>query len=245
MYYAIRRSIVESNPVRAYNLSMESQTFEGRSMRRRAAFTLVEMMVVIGIMLLLAGMLMPALRSMKEGRKSEECRAEIEYLKTAANQYRDEFGDYPPSDIGLAANDVPNQGNKALVACLATSQSKQPYLRSYLMTNHEKVRLTNVQAAAELDWRFKENPRNYREMLDPWGSPYIYLHNRDYGSTTGYLYTVQGRAAGGGFESPCTVTAQKDSTDAYYGAASFQIWSCGPNRTNDNGTEDDIVSWKQ
>lgn len=212
-------------------------------MKRNAAFTLTEMLVVIGIMLLLAALLMPALKGLKESRKNDDCRAEIEYLNTAIEQYRGEFGDYPPSDIGLAAT-VPNQGNKALVACLATSLSKQPYLRSYLMANHDKVRVTNEQAAAKPDWRFTDNPLNYREMLDPWGSPYIYLHNRDYASPTGYVYTVQGRAAGGKFASPCTVKGKKDSTGAYYGNASFQIWSCGPNRTNDNGGDDDITSWK-
>ena len=215
---------------------------KAQSHKPESAFTLVEMLVVIGIMLLLAGLLMPSLIGTKEGQKAKNAIAELEYLKVVIGQYRDEFGDYPPSDVGLAAN-VPNKGNKALVACLATSLSKESYLRSYMMRNEEKTRVTNTLAANDLQWRFTDRPRNYRELLDPWGSPYIYLHNRDYRSADGQVYTVQGRASGGKFELPCTVKARKDANGVYRGQSSFQLWSCGPNRTNDNGLEDDITSW--
>ena len=218
-------------------------------MSRSRGFTLIEMLVVLGLLLLLTSFLMPSLLGLKASQKVKECRAEIAWLKTVLEQYRDEFGDYPPSRmtdlVGSAAAGTPNQGNRALVTCLATTRGRTPYLRSYIANNPDKMRAVKGQtlAAEQLDWIFTD--RQVRELLDPWGCPYIYLHNRDYGPDIGYVYTLDGDA----------VTPQKrydldadrnpiEATGVYHGATSFQIWSCGPNKLNDSGGKDDITSWQ-
>jgi len=223
-------------------------------MRKSAAFTLIELLVVMAIILVLAGITLPMLLKTKEGQFARNATAEIELLKSALEKFKDDTGDYPPTflaDIGdpRGPDVVKNQGNKLLVTCLATTREKGPYLASYILDNADKGRVTDVQAPDEtvsaVGWGFGDDHR-YRELLDPWGTPYIYLHNQDYGSDTSQVYNIEGLKEGSDWETetPCTVTARRDDDGVYYGAYSFQLWSCGPNRINDNGGEDDITSWQ-
>lgn len=223
-------------------------------MSKRVGFTLVELVVVVSILLVLAVLLLPALFTAKEGQLVRNAKAEIELLKLALEQYKAEYGDYPPSFLAELGDtrdpgDVENEGNRALVACLATTKEKGPYLRSYILNDKAKIRMTHDGLAADHDltgWTFADDdaPLRYREMLDAWGTPYIYLHNRDYQTETPQVYSMEGTDANGNPANPCTVKARQDDDGVYYGAYTFQIWSCGPNKVNDYGREDDITSWQ-
>ncbi|NQT18678.1 MAG: prepilin-type N-terminal cleavage/methylation domain-containing protein [Planctomycetes bacterium] len=228
-------------------------------MRRQVGFTLVELMVVVGIVLVLASLLLPVFFGAKEGQLARSTRAEIEYLKSALEQYKNEFGDYPPSFLEELGDDphtgVINEGNRALVACLATKKGNGPYLRSYVLKDPDKVRLAHDGLPNTLiahhdltGWVFTDDPEHAdvrcRELLDAWGTPYIYLHNRDYHSDAGQVYSMDGLNASGSPANPCKVTARQDDDGVYYGAYTFQIWSCGPNQINDYGGKDDITSWE-
>jgi|GEM_PF-357966 len=240
-------------------------------MRKPFGFTLVELLVVMAIILLLAGISLPMLFRAKEGQLARNAAAEIEYLKSALEQYRTDFGDYPPSslidfdtadpplvsnvavdlDPKTHAHGIENQGNKAMVACMATTKGNGPYLKSYVRNDVERVKVSELQAPADdgpTGWVFVDDdlPRRYRELLDPWGTPYIYLHNRDYDLASPQVYNIEGLQEGSDWktETPCEVEAQQNDDSVYYGTYSFQIWSCGPNRINDNGGEDDITSWQ-
>jgi len=216
-------------------------------MRKNAGFTLIEILIVCAILLIMAGILMPMLFKVQQGQNVRAAEADIEFLKSALEQYRRDFGDYPPSflaELGdsIDPGDVRNQGNRSLVACLATRRANGPYLASHMLTNKEKLRVAADAADANLTgWDFDSN--NYRELLDPWGRPYIYLHNRDYGTTETNDYTIGGLASGDSYDGSA-VNAVHDENDDYYSPYTFQIRSCGPNGINDNGGEDDITSWQ-
>ena len=242
-------------------------------MRKPFGFTLVELLVVMAIILLLAMISLPMLFKAKEAQLLSNATAEIEYLKSALEQYRTDFGDYPPSslinfdtadtpDIGNVAVDlipkdhgrIENEGNKAMVACMATTRGNGPYLKSYVRNDVERVKVSEVHVPADFadndptGWVFVDDdlPRRYRELFDPWGTPYIYLHNRDYDLDPPPVYSMEGLKDGfdDQWEMPSKVKGRKDDDGVYYGTYSFQIWSCGPNRINDNGGEDDITSWQ-
>jgi len=217
-------------------------------MRRNGGFTLVEILIVCAILLVLAGILLPMLFKVQQDQIVRNAEAEIEFLKSALEQYRKDFGDYPPSflaELGDSTDpgEVPNQGNRTLTACLATRKANGPYLASYMLNNKEKLRTTSDTADHDLTgWVFDSD--NHRELLDPWGRPYIYLHNRDYEPQQENVYTMGGLTDDGTCQTPCTVKGQHDDDGNYYNPYTFQVWSCGPNGINDNGGEDDIVSWQ-
>ncbi len=65
--------------------------------RRQSAFTLIEMMVVVAIILILAAMLLPALSRAKDQANRVTCINNIRQLNVSAQMYADENEDqYPP-----------------------------------------------------------------------------------------------------------------------------------------------------
>ncbi len=75
-----------------------------------------------------------------------------------------------------------------------------------------------------------------KEILDPWGNPFLYFSNDDYASKQGW-----------GKEAPAAedAGAAKGGTQEGFRARSrFQLWSAGPNGKNEGGEKDDIVSWE-
>src|SRR4029453_1147614 len=64
---------------------------------RRAGFTMVEMLVVIGIIAILAALLLPAVMSAITRARNTVIALEIKQLDMAIDAYRLEKSDYPPN----------------------------------------------------------------------------------------------------------------------------------------------------
>src|SRR5207245_4748164 len=65
--------------------------------RRPRAFTLVELLVVISIIAVLAGLLLPVLAGMKKKAKIALARSEMSHLATAIKAYEEEYNRFPMS----------------------------------------------------------------------------------------------------------------------------------------------------
>src|SRR5262245_20749094 len=74
-----------------------------RSRSAQAGFTLIEMMVVMGIIGLLMSLVGPNLIRQEEKSKTKAARGHIEMLGTALDTFRLDLGRYPTSQEGLAA----------------------------------------------------------------------------------------------------------------------------------------------
>ncbi|MCH8150616.1 MAG: type II secretion system protein [Planctomycetes bacterium] len=73
--------------------------------RQRIAFTLLETLVVLGIIVLLASMLLPGLSSARAQAKSVVCRSNISQVMHAVRYYVDDFGGvYCPGASKMLAN---------------------------------------------------------------------------------------------------------------------------------------------
>jgi len=83
----------------------------------RSAFTLVEMLIVVSIMAILATLMFPALRAVKQNQIRPRARGELVQLETAIHAYQSKFGHYPP-DSG-----APYLVNQLCYELLGTSAS--------------------------------------------------------------------------------------------------------------------------
>jgi len=88
---------------------------------RRRGFTLVEILVVIVIISMLAGMLLVAIIPARNRAKNSVIKAEIEQLQGALQQYKNLYGEYPPdfAFIKDANDDLRNASQDAVIRHLS------------------------------------------------------------------------------------------------------------------------------
>ena len=78
----------------------------------RRGFTLIELMVVIVILGILAGLIVPRIMSRPEQAKKLKARMQIESIATALKLYKLDNGEYPTTEQGLQALvEQPASGN--------------------------------------------------------------------------------------------------------------------------------------
>lgn len=213
----------------------------GAGKGRRSAFTLIELLVVVAVIAVLAGIITPTLILARRHATRKMVENEITELKVAAGSYFSDFGDYPPSQLsdlpGLSkekSNKI-NEGIECLIAALATRSKNGPYFepKEERLQNYDGDAVGDKAALTQLNWYF--GTAHLFEYVDPWGNPYIYIHNRDYPSAASY------RNAQGVFK---VQAAKSKKTAVFHDLYGFQIWSCGPNGKNEGGEGDDVTSWK-
>ena len=81
--------------------------FTKRSRFSRRAFTLTELLVVIAIMGIIAGFTIPVIKSVKRTQHLKTARAELDHLETALENYKAQYGVYPPSNQNPNSNYAP------------------------------------------------------------------------------------------------------------------------------------------
>ena len=65
--------------------------------RKKTGLTLVELLVVLGIIALLVGVLIPALTAVKNMAKETKQKAQLTTISLALTAFRSDYGNYPPS----------------------------------------------------------------------------------------------------------------------------------------------------
>ncbi len=82
----------------------------GRRPTRQAGLTLIEILVVLAIITMLAGLVGPTVLNQLGGAKSKTARVQIKELEQALEMYKLDVGRYPSSSEGLMAL-VDSSGN--------------------------------------------------------------------------------------------------------------------------------------
>jgi general secretion pathway protein G len=118
--------------------------------QRRAGFTLLELLVVIVIIGLLAGMVAPRYFDQIGKSNTKIARAQIVSLEKALDQYRLDVGRYPTTDEGLDSLYVkPNNEEKWQGPYLKKAVPMDPWGRPYVYKSpgdHSEVDLSTLGA---------------------------------------------------------------------------------------------------
>lgn len=143
---------------------------------RRSGFSLTEMLVVIGVIILLLGILLPAVYQARVSAKVTRMRADLNSIAIALGEYRKDFGTYPPvTDAGSGAAVLAKSlsGGWSVMKAGVTVRVVKPYLDS------DKFR-ADVQG-----------------LYDEQGRPILYMPARALGGNinvaNGYLASGTGR----------------------------------------------------
>ena len=80
--------------------------------RKQAGFTLIELMVVVVIIAILAGLVIPRFMGETDKAKQAKAKMQIESLESALKMYKLDNGSYPTTEQGLKALvETPTVGN--------------------------------------------------------------------------------------------------------------------------------------
>ena len=131
--------------------------FNFQSLMRKKGFTLMELMVVIAIIVLLAGIMVPNLANRLERAKITKAEADIASIESAIAMYETDTGTYPPPPAGISTNEI-------------------DYLDTFLTGNDKSAPPTYSPAY------FSNSPNWHGPYIkgiekDPWGNDYVYLKN--------------------------------------------------------------------
>ncbi|MFH1230640.1 MAG: type II secretion system protein [Planctomycetota bacterium] len=200
-------------------------------------FTLLELLVVIGIISLLATMLITGLLPARGEAKKRATRALIANIQASLESYYAAYGDYPPpdpSDLDPGTSTGVNNGIESIVACLSDQNKGGPFLLGVSESKYANLDGDSA-GSPPTNWWFGDT--QLREIVDEWNNPLVYFHSRDYdnpGKGSNYSFTRSGDA----------IAPQINTTTAtYYNPLTFQIWSPGTDEKNNNGLGNDINNW--
>lgn len=143
----------------------------------KAAFTLIELMAVITIIFVLAGMVISGMGFVKDRQAKEKARVQIALLSKALEDYKLDMGQYPPSEANSEGTDQ--------TIHLYTSLFYEGYQANQNAGGGDKGAASKIYvpdfdpATSKQGW-LKEKPGPSSEpparakILDPWGNEYHY-----------------------------------------------------------------------
>jgi general secretion pathway protein G len=167
----------------------------------RRGFTLIELVVVVAILAVLAGILVPLVSGEVDGSRVSRCQMDMKTMSNAFLTYRAHTGVWPSNATGV----VTANSNEEIVdyACLFAAPTgingwKGPYLNDGFKTNG-----TWKVAGAQAGEGFR----------DPWGNPYLvywFKNNSTAGAGGGIMLVSKG--PNGALNSSTAKIAAGDST---------------------------------
>ena len=237
-----------------------------RSARRSAApraFTLLELLIVVAVIIALAGLLFPVIGSVQEKGRKTQAASDAAQIVTAVNAYYAEYGKYPLADgkqgsdtLFSDATGYANQHNHLLFNVLRAkpgTESADGATWDFLALNPKQVIYfegKQVKDASKPKGGFPpmtSSQPNNQNYFDPWGQEYAVFIDGDYDGKID-LYAFYTDAM---FRDPSASGATKVGV-------SVGVASLGPDRARGKATSssdfgggngvfkssDDVITWQ-
>ena len=199
----------------------------------KKAFTLIELMVVVGIIAILAAILLPALNAASKKADITRAKAEVKGLHAAWMAYFNEYGCWPianyifldqsqPSSIRQNAGERSMPSESTGVVMVVSVMTNIMYPNSGVARMNQSFACTNYNPKRVTFFSYKASSVNAAgDMVDPWGCSYKVMFdiNRD----------------------GCVARPALGSLPATNVNDSVIVWSTGPDCKE---SVDDINSWQ-
>lgn len=209
--------------------------------RRGKGFTLVEMLVVIAIIGILAGLLTPAVQTARKNAIRRQCYSLINNLAMACEQFKADLGFYPDaagfeqfegldtqaSEV-IGTDDLYHSDVLYMWLCNQFAYRGKAYGPYYSPKGKEVLPRPDGATYKRADGN--EVPIMY--FVDPWGQPLVYIDFTNYGNDATNPKTFDGPLG----ELTAATQPQRDAQGrptalgtTFYNPQSFQIYSVGAN----------------
>ena len=140
---------------------------------KEGSFTLLELLVVIGVIAVLAGLLLPATETVLERAKKVQAKNDLIQIVTAVNAFYTEYGQYPLVGIVTTPDTTYGAGGSNSGALLNELRAKTNSLNTrqiIFISPPEDATQTNPKGKIGSDGQFH----------DPWANVYVIRIDGDY-----------------------------------------------------------------
>lgn len=206
-------------------------------------FTLIEMLVVIGVILILVGISVPNFIGVMERAKVTQCKTFIQELKGAVAAYNTDTRQWPKSGSehlyaalgGFAPYSAraSKRYNPPYMEFDANSAGPVTYAREYNSNDDLKIKQKpqsgNPKSLKEGDLRISyPDIEDWRPVLDPWRRPIVYISPDDlrmrFNDDQGRQIILDQLIA---MDSEVAVNDRNNQANVPFGMNSGQFWSAG------------------
>lgn len=188
------------------------------------AFTLIELLIVIAIIAILAGLAFPAVQGALDSGKKAQARNDLQQIVMAVKAYQLEYGKLPLLSESASSGDVPTNNSHLFNVLRGTGNEGEdkdmnPRKIAFIEPKVSKARKGGLGIDNGI-------------FYDPWGTPYQIRMDHNYDNQIQNFYT--GNSAGWDTLNYAVIAASA-GPDAKFGTNSSK---------SSTDAKDDIISWQ-